>query len=144
MTPLDPPDIPVEGEGPDGHYTKQEWEAKRRYYRIRSIAIYITAICAACALVTSSVGVAIILSNSHTSRSLLHTIKDCTDPKGECAKRSQQATAGVVQNILSGNKEVVIDSIICAKKFPTPLQQQDIPLVLACINARLKADAVGN
>lgn len=48
-------------------------------------------------------------------------ILDCTDPKGKCAQRNQQATADYLGQIGAGN----ILAVVCALQVPngTPLEQ---------------------
>lgn len=61
-------------------------------------------------------------------------ILDCTDPKGECYKQSQNRTARAVQDISAGN----ILAVVCALQVPngTPLDKA-LEQVTDCVAKRL-------
>jgi hypothetical protein len=74
------------------------------------------------------------LPQTEKNDATLALIKDCTEPSGECFKRSQRRTAKAVTQIGAGN----ILAVVCALDVPddTPTNVA-LELVTECVTARL-------
>jgi hypothetical protein len=64
-------------------------------------------------------------------------IKDCTDPAGECAQRSQANTAKVIVGIAQNNLTITWAVNRCALDDPSPAKLDE------CVNDTLKAVKAG-
>lgn len=103
-----------------------------RYEVAKRVLIVFTA-----AVVSVSLGVLLSLAvqgkqRAVENRETLHTIKDCTQPSGECYKRSQRQAASAVASI----NRVAIYAAACAAQYHHPTVEQ----VQSCVITRLAKD----
>ena len=76
----------------------------------------------------------VVRQNQKSGRAVVDTIKDCTDPEGQCFHDAQARTATAVAGINKKTQQIVVAAAACARVPENDTEAE----IRVCVEARIK------